>query len=112
MPGPALPRNQNDPTDFKSVVRVVLHYIEIEQCQCQCCCTLYKIIAAPGRIGKIPRGERISFLVLCPTSREKGRSLAQAAESLEISRDSQTGVDVSNGWLPSDGFPSDARIDS
>jgi hypothetical protein len=44
--------------------------------------------------------------------REQGRSLAQAAESVEISRDSQTGADVFpdpylNGW-----FPSDARIES
>jgi hypothetical protein len=26
--GAAIGRNQNDPTDFKSVVRVILHYIE------------------------------------------------------------------------------------
>jgi hypothetical protein len=50
--------------------------------------------------------------VLCLTSREKGRSLAQAAESLEISRDSQTGADVFPGHHLNGWFPSDARIDS
>jgi hypothetical protein len=29
--GAAFARNQSDPTDFKSVVRVTLHYIENEQ---------------------------------------------------------------------------------
>jgi hypothetical protein len=29
--GAAVGRNQNDPTDFKSVVRVILHYVENEQ---------------------------------------------------------------------------------
>jgi hypothetical protein len=30
-PSSAFDRNQNDPTDFTSVVRVILHYLEINQ---------------------------------------------------------------------------------
>jgi len=80
--------------------------------ECQFFCTSYKFIAASGGIGETLRGECIAFPVLCLRRRAKDRSLAEAAESLEISRDSQMGADVFpghdlNGWLPSD-----ARIES
>jgi hypothetical protein len=49
--------------------------------------------------------------VLCLTSREKGRFLAQAAERPEISRDSQTGADDFPGHHLNGSFPSDTHID-
>ena len=52
------------------------------------------------------------FQVLCLTRQERGTSLAQAGESLEISRDSQTGADVFPGHHLHGWFPSDARIEA